>query len=206
MNIKNIKMLVVSALAICFSGHVSAYTLTEDPDCTLAVSITPAFSACSGAYLLGPGENDVTDGEADNIVNQLLNVNDVFGTDGGWNFLGKTDDSSTSTEFDLTGLNNTNGTLTVTGLTLPKKVVVSFKSAKNFSLYLWDPLNNPGTINWVTDGTATNGQGNAQGLSHASVYWMDTDITITETPEPVSLLLFGTGLMSLAFIRRRRLV
>ncbi len=194
--------LVLAASMVAMAIPASAYTLTNDPDCAVAAGVfNPSYTDCRGAYELGNGENDVTDGEADNIVNMLLNDDDVFGTGGGWNFLGKTDDSNTSPEFNLTGLNAITGTIEITGIDLPAKVVISFKAAKDFSLYLWDPLNDPGLIDWSTSGTATNRNGGVQGLSHVSVYWMESDVPPQQTPEPGTIFLMGSGLAGLGFWR-----
>jgi len=210
MNFKTLKIfssilgLAVTLMALAVPAR--AYTLTEDPNCAVAVGVfNPSYTDCKGAYLLEGGENDVTDGAADNIVNQLLNVDDVFGTSGGWTFLGKTDDSSTSPEFTLTGLNATTGTLEITGISLPAKIVVSFKAADSFSLYLWNPLNDPGLIEWATSGTATNRNGGVQGLSHASVYWMENGtVPPQQTPEPGTIVLMGSGLAGLGFWRWKK--
>ncbi len=48
-----------------------------------------------------------------------------------------------------------------------------------------------------TDGTPKN-------ISHLTLYGHESGITITETPEPAILLLFGSGLIGFSFLRRRK--
>lgn len=186
-----------------------AYTLTNNPDCDAAVNVfNPVYSDCVGAYRLGNGENDVTDGGENNIVTKILNEDDVFG-ELDWTFGAKFDDDGyqgNSNLFSLTGLNNTSGTINlnrseienVLGSTFDRyEIALSFKAAKNFSIYKWDAPLGTDTINWSTIGTATNRRGHAKNLSHASLYVRKTEETpVTEVPEPgtvgaMSLLAFG---------------
>ena len=176
---------------------VGAYTLTNNPDCDAAATVfSPAYSDCVGAYELDRGENDVTNGDADNIVNKILNQDDVFGVDD-WTFGAKFSDSGyegINGLFTLTGLNNTTGTITLNKVAIENilgptfeqyEIAISFKAAKNFSIYKWDAPLGTNTINWSTAGTATNNRGIPQGLSHASLYVRKIDDTpVTEIPEP----------------------
>lgn len=66
------RLATVAVLASAWSVNASAYTLSTDVACDTAAAVfSPAYTDCVGAYVLGAGENDVTDGAADNIVNQL---------------------------------------------------------------------------------------------------------------------------------------
>jgi hypothetical protein len=197
------------------------YTLTLDPKCNIAAAVfDPDYTDCSGAYLLGNGENDVTNGQADNIVNQLLNNNPGLFGDGDWTFLAK-DDGKGTTFFDVTGIGQTSGTIEFDVDAIENSVLfdpefienydiaISFKAAKNFSIYYWQAPLNSTTISWTTDGTATNDQDIAQGLSHASVYLRRRDDeggggNPTETPEPSTVLGLTAFLGGAAVLRRRR--
>ena len=177
---------------VSISAPAHAYVLTMDPNCSVAAAVfNPDYDACVGAYLLGGGENDVTDGAADNIATIILNDNDVFGA-ADWTFLDKNDD-----------VGGTSGTLSIAdfGEGWPIEIAISFKAARNFSIYYWSALAGPpGTIDWSTAGTATNSSGIAQGLSHYSVFYRSTS---KKVPEPGTLALFGIGLMGLGLARRR---
>ncbi len=202
----NNKLLILMSTTIFATGlaivptafnSAEAYTLTNDLSCDTAAAVfSPDYSDCVGAYLLEGGENDVTDGDADNIVNKILNDNDVFGTED-WTFGAKFGDSGyqgINGLFTLTGLNDITGTITlnktaieaILGPTFDQyEIAISFKAAKNFSIYQWDAPLGTNIINWSTAGTATNNGGIAQDLSHASLYVRKIDETsATEIPEP----------------------
>ena len=195
--------------------EAQAFDLTLDPACDAAAAVfNPEYDNCQGAYLLDGGENDVTDGEADNIVNQLLNVEDIFGNPD-WTFFAKDDGAGTSF-FTVNGINSTTGDIVFDtaaieaayGPTFTEDydIAVSFKAAKNFSIYQWDAALGTDTITWSTEGTATNGGGSAQALSHASVYFRYKDVVTpppARVPEPTSILalgLIGGGM----FLSRRK--
>ena len=194
-----------------FFTPAGAYTLTSDPNCDAAATVfNPVYSACVGAYELGGGENDVTDGDDDNIVNQLLNndplVESLFGTDD-WTFLEKVDVGvNNGSFFDITNFNTNSTTGSIefdvsaietaygTSFLNDYDIAISFKAAKNFSIYKWNAPLGTDRIDWSTAGTATNNRGIAQGLSHASVYFRRND----NTPDPVSTPEPGTaGMMAL---------
>ncbi|NET46472.1 hypothetical protein [Okeania sp. SIO2B3] len=205
--------LVVSSAFI--APATQAFTLTEDPACNVAAAVfNPQYDDCKGAYELAGGENDVTDGGPNNIATQLLNNDDIFGTED-WTFLGKDDGNGTSF-FTVNGINSTSGEIVfdtaaienVYGPTFTQNydIAVSFKAAKNFSIYQWDAGLGTNTIDWTTDGTATNKQGVTQGLSHASVYFRYKEIVDpprARVPESTSMLTLGLigGRM---FLSRRR--
>jgi hypothetical protein len=202
----NDKLLILMSSTILATGlaiiptafnPAGAYELTNNPNCDAAAAVfSPRYSDCVGAYELDRGENDVTNGDANNIVNTILNEDNVFGADD-WTFGAKFDDSGyqgINNLFALTGLNNTTGTITlnktaienILGPTFEQyEIAISFKAAENFSIYKWDAPLGTNTINWSTAGTATNNRGRPQALSHASLYVRKIDDTpVTEVPEP----------------------
>jgi len=195
--------LVMAATFGLISVSANAYTLTNDPDCGAISVFSPDYTSCVGAYDLGPGENDVTDGGADNIVNDILNIQDVFGAED-WTFLEKDDTDSNGGCLSVIGINSTTGMLTICdgGFDWPIEVAISFKAAGSFSIYYWSALAGPpGSISWEVLGVSTNNNGGIQGLSHLSVYVRNGEMDVAE---PGTLALFGLGLLGLAAARRRK--
>ena len=189
-----------------------AFELTLAPACDVAAAVfNPEYDDCQGAYELEGGENDVTDGGSDNIVTQLLNDDNIFG-DPDWTFLGKDDGAGTSF-FTVNGIDSTSGNIVFDVAAIEEEygptfthnydIAVSFKAAQNFSIYKWGAGLKTDTIDWTTDGTATNqNNDNPRDLSHASVYFRLKD-KVKRVPEPTSLLaigLIGGGM----FLSRRR--
>ena len=92
---------LVGVAGLMAPSALSAWELTSNPDCT-NMSVLLTQEQCSGAYSLDPGENDITDGDADNIVTTILNDDDLFGAED-WTFLGK-DDGNGTDYFTVTGI------------------------------------------------------------------------------------------------------
>ena len=202
----------------------NAFTLTNDPSCAAAATaFLPQYDDCRGSYLLGGGENDVTDGGADNIVTKLLNEDDIFGT-ADWTFGAKEDGGTQgiSDLFELDGLNSTSGIITLNTTKVANilggdfedyDLAISFKSAKNFSIYQWDaPLGGTtpalNVIEWSTAGTATNNKDKAQALSHASLYVRKvSDDPVAQNPmdipEPGTILSLGLLAVGTAVTTRK---
>jgi hypothetical protein len=177
----------LATFTAAMTAPAQAATLTNDPDCTVAV-FAPDYTACQGAYELARGENDVTNGDSSNVVTQLLNEADIFGQGiADWTFLSKTDTPSggTSGVIDLADFLKTG-----------YDVAISFKAADSFSIYWWAGDLGTDLVSWSTAGTATNDNGRVQGLSHYSVYYRPV-------PEPLTLLGTAAALGLGAVMRRR---
>jgi hypothetical protein len=219
--------LLAVGVALLGIRPAEAVILTLDPDCANAVEVfNPLYDNCSGAYQLERGELDVTDGAIDNIATQILNTSGFFGQ-GGWEFLGKQDDESVSSFFEITNLGQTEGNLTfhegalnvAFGSTFLTNyaLAVSFKSGQNFSIYQWNApvwqIGEDPVIGWTTAGTATNDRDSIQTLSHASVYYREEigsypsgGILValpSSVPEPTTLALMALGMAGIGFTRKK---
>lgn len=209
------RLATVAVLASAWSVNASAYTLSTDVACDTAAAVfSPVYTDCVGAYVLGNGENDVTNGAADNIVNQLLNDIEVFGSDD-WTFLDKQDTVVGNSFFTVDGINSTSGDIEFDAASFNAAfgpdflsdydIAVSFKAAKNFSVYYWQAPIGEETVQWTTDGTAQNvNNGNPKDLSHASVYYRKKSGPDNTIPEPATLGLLGLGLAGIGLAKRRK--
>jgi hypothetical protein len=86
-----------------------------------------------------------------------------------------------------------------TGGSISGDFVLAVKGADWFSLFRFVGASGvEPNLNNVMLGVSVNSQGSPNGVSHADLY--GGSVTV---PEPGTLLLFGTGLLGMAFIRRR---
>lgn len=201
----------LSVAAIALGLAISAAPAHAAPDCDAA---SFSFTSCSGSYTLGGGQNDVTDGGADNIATQYLNNDDLFGEQD-WDFGAKFDGSTSGNNAEgmtVEGLGSTSGTFGFSDIDLATTdVAISLKSAKGFSLYYFEAgsIDDPTDIAWDTAGTKTNRKGKAQALSHISYYTRVSAITpevesrLKKVPEPAAMSgLIAVGMA--AALRKKR--
>jgi len=123
-----------------------------------------------------------------------------FDTGLDWSFEGSSDDSAGG---PFTGNVESNaGTLTF-DTPMTGAFAISLKAANFYSLYYFDAsFAGTTSIDFDTIGTATNPQGKAQDLSHASLFTAG-GTPPTGVPSPTAALA-GLGLMGLLVSRRRR--
>ena len=156
---------------------------------------------CSGAWAGNnyPIENSLV------VINGAETSDSWGGFDLGWNqvenYFGKDEDAlSPFTSVDYGPVGTLNLRDRYTGM-----FVLFLKSSNAFSAYKIDAVN-MSTIEFSTAGVSQNGvpieYGIGQDLSHASVWF---EGTTTVVPEPMTIMLVGSGLAGVAWIRRRKL-
>lgn len=138
----------------------------------------------------------------------------AFGT-GTFQLLDKTDSVSTpigTTTFTITASLAKSGTFILSWVDAnipPTKwfdLVFALKAANSYSYYLFDDVEfsyAPGSYNGIYEISWMNNGGQIPDLSHMSVYGRPGDPG-NEVPEPATMLLFGTGLVGLAGLARRK--
>ena len=194
------------AVGIAMAAAPSAHAA---PDCQAA---SFSFTACSGSYELGRGQNDVTNGGANNLATQQLIDSEAFGS-GTWDFGAKYDGNTTGNNhegFSVSGLGSTAGSFGFSDIDLATTdLAISLKSAKGYSLYYFEAgsITDASSIAWDTAGTSTNRKGKAQALSHISYYTRITSIPavkqVQKVPEPAAM----SGLLAIGFaaaLRKKR--
>lgn len=184
------KMRLLSAALLAFgaislsAASASAGTLTS-VSCGSGSVTADNFgsaTACEGAL----SGNDTGAGNP-----LLISLNNgLFGSfvgDATWELLGKSDDANSIFTADN---DKTSGTWSIlTAITSP--FVISLKAGNSYSAYFFDgktPITS-GTFN--TLGISVNGKGNAQALSHASLFVVKTETPVKETPEPATVAALG---------------
>ncbi|GEQ96424.1 hypothetical protein JCM17844_00610 [Iodidimonas gelatinilytica] len=194
---KSFSLISVLSLIVAFlPASVQAKPVAVDTSCTTgnatvvdASGVSVGFSSCIGRI----SGNDAARGGA--LMLGMLNDDDVFG-DLDWVFAGKSDSgdfwADEGEDYGHWGLFA--GLAPISG-----PFVVSFKHGNGFSAYFFDGVTSVKGGWFSLPVTRANGRTNA--LSHASLFLAQT----TSIPEPLSLALFGFGLMGLVVVQRRRL-
>jgi hypothetical protein len=152
-----------------------------------AVTLMGAI-ACAGSF---NGNN--MNQQADVTAAMKSAFSSYTGSGSWWNYVG---------DPGFTG--STNGGIHFTSPVTGYFTIV-LKSSNQFSMYLFNGgTSGIGSISFTDIGTSLNKQGVVQGLSHASLYSLNSAPPTTSTPEPSTVVLMGSGLLGLVAFRRRR--
>lgn len=155
-------------------------------DAGIVMASGTSFSDCAGAFQ----GNDTGSG---NPLLTALN-NGLFSgynsNAGVWQLLGKSDEGA----FKASETTSGNWSL-LNGQSLNSPFVFSIKASTSFSAYLFEDAKNVTGGSFTTKGVSVNGKGNAQELSHASlfVFKPNTPVTPTPTAVPEPFTILGTA-------------
>lgn len=182
--ITKLSVAALAALAIAAFPSHAALVSAAPPTCANTDVSANSF-ACSGSWA-GNDANQQTDVLAE--LNNLLADS--------WTFAGKTGDANNG-PFANDPSGATTGTLSFDS-PLNGNFAIALKAANSFSLYVWQGATNVSSIDFSTIGTAINGNGKAQDLSHATLY-----VGVVPEPESYALALAGLGVLVLVARRRK---
>jgi hypothetical protein len=184
-----LKIIAAATLSLAAMGANAALTSAGTPICALT-DVSPGASACSGSWV-GNDKNQQAD------VFAALNVMSA----GTWINAGASDDAGNG-PFTSNSASNT-GTLTFDS-PVSGTFAVAVKAANNFSLYVWNNVSNVALFDFSTAGVSVNTGGVPNGLSHASLYVKEGQVTVVPEPSTYALVLAGLGMMGLVARRRAR--
>jgi hypothetical protein len=177
----------VGAFSLLPISDAKAALISAAPPLCLVTDVTANATACSGSWR-GNDANKQTD-----VLAELANLSSLTG----WSLIGKSDDASNGPFTSNPQV--TSGTLTFdSAVTGP--FAIALKASNSFSLYYFLNDGSPiSALNFIMNGTALNGRGNPQDLSHASLYRVGSSTVI-----PTPALLPGLLGMGLAALRKRK--
>ncbi len=164
------------------------------------------FTQCAGAYASQPGDNFNPTSERN-----LLNSANLGGINN-WTWdkkietPGSGDNGTNILGFSITPTNGaTSGQWGFTNMSYNGPIVLSLKSSTRISFYYFASItgNNSLLGSWNTNGVSLNPQGNPQGLSHASLYYVNDPDNFEPVPEPLTMLGVGAAVGFGSFFKKR---
>jgi hypothetical protein len=188
--------MLCAALAPAHAQLVST-GLSCDAGNVMVTGFDPDALACSGAW-----QGNISPQLADVEAQLATDFASFVGAGADFTLVGKSDDAN-SGPFVANAENATTGTLTfdtpITGM-----FVIGLKASDSFSFYLFDGgMSGLTSIDFSTAGVSLNGQGMAQGLSHAALFVLENG-PVPGIPEPQTYALLLGGLAAMAMVARRR--